>query len=90
MSDIEFFSKQIVALQRRVEALETREAIRISIGVGAVGNPPTDPQLDAILGQPATLGDGFMAVVDDSGSARYWFVVTCNAGWRTEQLAIAV
>jgi len=31
-------------------------------------NPPTDAQLDSAFGTPATVGEGFFAILDDAGA----------------------
>lgn len=50
--------------------------------VSNVSNPPTDAELDAAFGTPATLGRGFMATVDDNDAdTDVWLVWTTDASW---------
>ncbi len=47
-----------------------------------VSNPPTDAELDAIFGTPATVGDGFNAYIDDAGGgANFYHVVASGTNW---------
>lgn len=47
-----------------------------------VSNPPTDAELDAIFGTPATVGDGFNAYIDDAGGgANFYHVVASGSNW---------
>lgn len=46
-----------------------------------VSNPPTNAQLDTVFGTEATVGDGFMGVVDDSDTANYYLCVVSNGTW---------
>jgi hypothetical protein len=40
-----------------------------------VSNPPTDAELDAIFGTPATVGAGFTADIDDAGAGTNFYTV---------------
>jgi len=52
---------------------------------------PTDAELDAAFGTPATVGAGFHAFVDDNGShARVWFVTSDGTNWWYSRMYIAV
>lgn len=43
---------------------------------------PTDAELDSAFGTPVTVGDGFMAVLDDNGAGtNVWIVVAKNSKW---------
>jgi len=44
------------------------------------GAVPTDSELDAAFGQPAALGDGFVATLDDNGAGTTSFVVWTSGG----------
>lgn len=60
----------------------TANGIRIKQSTANVSNPPTDAELDAEFGTPATLGAGFMATIDDnSGDTDVWFVWTTDTSW---------
>ena len=55
-----------------------------------VSNPPTDAELDALFGTPATVGDGWIGVVDDDGTANYYLCVSSNGVWLTFAGTVAV
>jgi hypothetical protein len=47
-----------------------------------VSNPPTDAELDAIFGTPATVGGGFTAYIDDNGAGNNFYQITSDgANW---------
>lgn len=47
-----------------------------------VSNPPTDAELDAIFGEPAEVGAGFMAVIDDNGAdTNVYIVYSTGVSW---------
>lgn len=47
-----------------------------------VANPPTDANLDNTFGAPATVGAGFMAVVNDAGGgANFWLCASDGTNW---------
>lgn len=47
-----------------------------------VSNPPTDAELDAAYGTPATVGAGFMRLLDDAGGdANVYVVVSNGTSW---------
>lgn len=43
-----------------------------------VSNPPTDAELDAAFGTPATVGAGFTALLDDAGGDSNVYLVMSN------------
>lgn len=45
------------------------------VSIANVSNPPTDAQLDAAFGTPATVGAGFVAIVDDAGAHTAEYIV---------------
>jgi len=48
-----------------------------------ISNPPTDAELDAAFGQPATVGEGFFAFVDDNdGGLIVRLVASVGGSWR--------
>ena len=54
-------------------------------------NPPTDAELDTAFGTPATVGDGFMAVLDDNGAgSNVYLVVSDGTNWWYATLTKAV
>lgn len=56
--------------QETIGGLETSSA--------NVSNPPTDAELDAEFGTPATVGDGFVALLDDNGADANVYLVGSN------------
>lgn len=53
----------------------------------AVSDPPTAAQLTAIFGDPATLGDGFIGVVNDGNAdTDVWLCIVSNGSWFYHQL----
>ena len=78
----------IAALDTRIDALETYQ---MPTSDANVSNPPTDAELDAAFGQPAVVGDGYIAFVDDAGaSAQVWLVTSDGGAWWHGQLTKAV
>lgn len=71
---------------------------QISVGGGAipvstadVSNPPTDAELDAEFGTPATVGAGYAALLNDGGlDANVYHVVSDGASWFYSALTKAV
>lgn len=43
-----------------------------------VSNPPTDAELDAALGTPATVGSGYLALLNDAGGGTNEYLVTSD------------
>lgn len=55
-----------------------------------VSSPPTDAELDAEFGTPATVGAGFTAIVDDAGTGTTaWMVISDGTNWWYEELTKA-
>lgn len=58
--------------------------IRLQHDTTDVSNPPTDAELDAIYGTPATVGAGFFDSIDDNaGGANVYLVLSDGANWWT-------
>ena len=53
----------------------------IPVSSSDVSNPPTDAELDALFGQPATLGSGYLAVVTDTNSANGYICISDGTNW---------
>jgi len=64
--------------------------IRTILSTDDTANPPTDAQLDTAFGTPATVGEGFVGLVDDSGAGNnvylclsdgthWWYAVLTKA-----------
>lgn len=54
-----------------------------------VTNPPTDAELDAIYGTPATVGNGFTGNVKDSNSDNFYEVKAIGSQWYTIAATLA-
>jgi hypothetical protein len=54
-----------------------------------VSNPPTDSELDAAFGAPATVGAGYLALLLD-GAGHAWLVASDGANWWHAALTLAV
>ena len=85
---------KIAQLEARIAKLERQTpffSLQVPVSQDNVGNPPTDAQLDEAFGQPATVGAGFVAIVDDNGAGTaIWLVASDGASWWYEQLSQAV
>lgn len=56
-----------------------------------VSNPPTDAELDAIFGTPATVGAGFTADIDDAGAGNNFYTVKSDgSNWWIQTYTKAV
>jgi hypothetical protein len=56
-----------------------------------VSDPPTDAELDAAIGTPATVGAGFIAIMDDNGAgAALYIVASDGTNWWHAALTKAV
>lgn len=54
----------------------------VTVSTADVTNPPTDAELDAAFGTPATVGAGFIGVVNDNnGDTNCYFVFSTGASW---------
>ncbi len=51
---------------------------RATVSTAAVSSPPTDAELDAEFGEPADVGPGFTAIVDDGGAGSTFYLVTTD------------
>lgn len=52
------------------------------VHIDNVSNPPTDAELDAFFGTPATVGAGFTAYIDDQGgSANFYQITSDGTSW---------
>ena len=60
--------------------------LRHSIHTDDVSNPPTDAELDTIFGTPATVGEGFEAIINDNGAGNNLYRVLSDgtAWWWSE------
>jgi len=56
--------------------------LKVLISTADVTAPPTDADLDAAFGTPATVGAGFIALVDDAGAgAAVYLLASDGTNW---------
>ena len=56
-----------------------------------VSDPPTDGELDTAFGTPATVGEGFVGLVDDDdANTKAWIVFSLGGSWWHKELTKAV
>lgn len=56
--------------------------IQIRTSTANVSNPPTGAELDGEFGTPATVGAGFLALLDDNGEdANVYLVLSNGTSW---------
>lgn len=47
-----------------------------------VSNPPTDAELDAAFGTPATVGAGYTVIIDDNGAgSNFYECISDGSNW---------
>lgn len=72
--------------------VETRQALQtinrwlstVKFSTDNVTDPPTDAEIDAAFGTPATVGSGFLGVIDDNaggGSGDVWACFSNGSAW---------
>lgn len=82
------------SLFRRVQQLEidnSTQALTAAFSNANVSDPPSDAELDAAFGTPATVGAGFLAVIDDNGGDTDVRIVASNgtSWWYSAKLTKA-
>jgi hypothetical protein len=56
-----------------------------------VSNPPTDAEIDAAFGTPATVGEGFRGTINDNGgNVNVWGVASTGTTWHYWAMTLAV
>lgn len=56
--------------------------VRTIVSSANTANPPTDAELDSAFGEPATVGSGFMAILDDNaGDTNVYLVYSNGTSW---------
>lgn len=60
------------------QVVRAKSGLRHRISTADVSNPPTDAELDAEFGTPATVGSGFTAVINDNGGGANFYQVTSD------------
>lgn len=74
-----------------LQNLASDGTIQIKISTANVSNPPYDEELDSAFGTPATVGAGFLALLDDAGAgSAVYLVLSDGTSWWYEQLTKAV
>lgn len=73
--------QNIERLYARVNRLESNDYFRPFERSGAVSNPPTSAEITAILGTPTSFGSEMIGMINDTGSARYWGIVSDKVNW---------
>ena len=64
--------------------------ILIRVSTADTSNPPTDAELDSEFGAPATVGAGFLALLDDNGGgANVYLIASDGTNWWYEALTKA-
>ena len=82
--------REYVCLDVTEDAAIWRRTTHLPTAVDDVASPPTDAELDTAFGQPGTLGDGFVGVLDDAGAGTtVWLCVAMNSAWWYEELTKA-
>jgi hypothetical protein len=62
----------------------------IKVSTANTSNPPIDAELNAEFGTPASVGAGFIALLDDNGAgANVYLILSDGAGWWYEALTQA-
>ena len=67
------------------------QGLRTLTATDNVSDPPTDAELDTAFGTPATVGEGFVGLVDDGNAeATIWLCAAIGSTWWYEELTKAV
>jgi len=75
-------SNQVVLGNTSVTTVKTSGNYQQKVWNTDVSNPPTDAELDAALGTPATCGIGWEALIDDAGAgSNFYRVVSDGTNW---------
>jgi hypothetical protein len=65
--------------------------VRVGYAIANVSSPPTDAEVDAIWGAPATVGDAFLGIINDNDAdTDIWIVTAAGAVWAATQLTVLV
>lgn len=60
----------------------TTPATITTISTANVSNPPTDTELDSVLGEPGTVGSGYMKIINDNGDGNnVYLCVSDGTNW---------
>ena len=66
-----------------IKALERLQGSPLTTVYGTVSNPPTTPEIEALLDTPANIGQSFIALLVDSVNSRNWLLYTDGLNWYT-------
>lgn len=73
------FDNDILTCNGRFNATD---GIKTQVSTDNVSDPPTDAELDTAFGTPATLGEGFIGILDDnSADTDVWLCYTSDTSW---------
>ena len=56
----------------------TDNSLRVQLSTANVSSPPTDAQLDTAFDTPATVGAGFLALLDDNGAGSAVYLIASD------------
>ena len=69
----------------------TNGILELQVATDNTANPPTDAQLDSAFGTPATVGTGFLAILDDNAAgANVYLCASDGTNWWHVALTKAV
>lgn len=88
MRQIERLTRKLAQAMDRVDKLETFEhppILRTATGTVAGANP-TPAEITAVYGTP---GDGFVAVMRETGATTSWIVSRVDGNWYIVELRLA-
>jgi pyruvate/2-oxoacid:ferredoxin oxidoreductase beta subunit len=87
---LQILAERVAALERRIADLESKDAPNAVVSTDDVASPPIPADLDTAFGSAATVGTGFVGVVDDAGAgATVWLIVSDGTSWWYEGLTAA-
>ena len=68
--------------QTEVRNIHWKQGLRTKQSDDNVSATPTDAELDSAFGTPATVGSGFIGVLDDAGAgAAYYICISDGSNW---------
>ena len=80
-----------VAASKETKKITWQNLMHRTVSTDNVTDPPTDGELDTAFGTPASVGDGFISLVDDNDAGtKVWLCVALNSKWWYEELTEAV
>lgn len=73
--------EQFERLLKRVGSLESNDYFRPTVGTGVTSNPPSQAEITAILGSPASFNSEMVGLLKDTINNREWFVISDKVLW---------